>query len=234
MRFLLGTELQHRPREVAFLTATCKCYPCQIQCVKVLVCFFWMLELFKKHRNQQNKRSFLTMLWQTIYNKVTGNILLTSVGLSLRKPTTVCRISSWDILIPFTTPSCSERAKNMQLPSTWLSEITKPFSWAVLFKFSDSSVWLVSLRASNWICWSVWNVLKSPVNSKITKLFPVKRCGAYKFQVSKQLIKSLIRDKNKTRTIHPKDNFPSLVEFSFLVFVLWLNKDILFKYDHCE
>ena len=40
MRFLLGTELQHRPREVAFLTATCKCYPCQIQCVKVLVCFF--------------------------------------------------------------------------------------------------------------------------------------------------------------------------------------------------
>ena len=69
----------------------------------------------------------------------------------------------------------------MQLPSPWLSEITKPFSWAVLFKFSDSSVWLVSLRASNWLCWSVWNV-KSPVNSRGTKLFAVKRCGAYKYQ----------------------------------------------------
>ena len=121
-----------------------------------------------------------------------------------------------------------------QLPSPWLSEITKPFSWAVLFKFSDRSVWLVSMRAPNWICRSVWNVLKSPVNSKSTKLFPVKRCGAYKFQVSKKLIKSLIRDKNKTRTIHPRDHFPSLVEFSFMVFVLWLNKDILFKCDHRE
>ena len=69
----------------------------------------------------------------------------------------------------------------MQLPSPWLSEITKPFSWAVLFKFSDSSVWLVSLRASNWICRSVWNV-KSPVSNKSTKLFAVKRCGAYKYQ----------------------------------------------------
>ena len=115
------------------------------------------------------------------YNKVTANILLTSVGFSLRKWTTVCRISSWDILIPLTTSSCSERAKNMQLPSPWLSEITKPFSWAVLFKFSDSSVWLVSLRASNWICRSVWNV-KSPVSNKSTKLFAVKRCGAYKYQ----------------------------------------------------
>ena len=100
------------------------------------------------------------------YNKLTANILLTNVGVSLRKQTTVCRISSWDILIPFATSSCSERAKNMQLPSPWLSEITKPFSWAVLFKFSDSSVWLVSLRAYNWICRSVWNV-KSPVNNKV-------------------------------------------------------------------
>ena len=117
------------------------------------------------------------------YNKLTANILLTNVGLSLRKQTTVCRISSWDILIPFETSSCSERAKNKQLPSPWLQEITKPFSWASLFKFSDSLVWLVSLCASNWICWSVWsvwNVLKSPANSKSTKLFPVKKVWCLK------------------------------------------------------
>ena len=93
---------------------------------------------------------------------------LTSLGLSLRYWTTVRRNSSWEILIPLMWSSCSDSAKNMQFPSPWLSEITKPFSKAILSKFNNSWVLLASLRASSLIFWSSRKT-SSPANDREEK-----------------------------------------------------------------
>ena len=86
---------------------------------------------------------------------------LTSLEFSLRYWTTAKRNSLWEILIPLMSSSCSESAKNIQFPSPWLPEITKPLSKEMLFKFSESSVLLVFVRASSWICWSAWKTFSS-------------------------------------------------------------------------
>ena len=93
------------------------------------------------------------------------NEVLTSLGFSRRCWTIVRRNSAWDIWIPLMRWSCSERAKNMQFPSPWLSEKAKRFSNAVLFNVCDSSVLLDSMRASSRICWSARKV-GSPVNDR--------------------------------------------------------------------
>ena len=93
------------------------------------------------------------------------NEVLTSLGFSRRCWTILRRNSAWDIWIPLMRWSCSERAKNMQFPSPWLSEKAKRFSNAVLFNVCDSSVLLDSMRASSRICWSARKV-GSPVNDR--------------------------------------------------------------------
>ena len=93
------------------------------------------------------------------------NNVLTSIGFSRRCWTIVRRNSPWDISILLMRSSCSERAKNMQFPSPWLSEIAKPFSNAVLCKVCDSLVLLDSMRASCRICWSA-RKMGSPVRGR--------------------------------------------------------------------
>ena len=86
--------------------------------------------------------------------------------------------------------SCSEIAKNMQFPSPWLSDISKPLSWAIFFKFSEGSVFPAFPFASiSRICRrSSW--MAPPVNEKRSnnihcesKKMPV----SYRFNTSKQV-----------------------------------------------
>ena len=93
------------------------------------------------------------------------NNVLTSIGFSRRCWTIVRRNSPWDISILLMRSSCSERAKNMQFPSPWLSEIAKPFSKAVLFNVCNSLVLQDSIRASSRICWRATK-MGSPVKGR--------------------------------------------------------------------
>ena len=107
---------------------------------------------FKKCSGQKRRVCEYTANVCTL--EIINNKVLTSLGFSRRCWTIVRRNSSWHIWIPLMRSSCSESAKNMQFPSPWLSDIAKPFSNAVLFKASESSVLLDSMRASSRICWS--------------------------------------------------------------------------------
>ena len=109
--------------------------------------------------------------------------LLTSVGFFCRWRTTFFLSFLWESFTPCMNSSCSEIAKNMQFPSPWLSDISKPLSWAIFSKFSEGSVFPAFPFASiSRICRrSSW--MAPPVNEKGATIFTVNLKNASVVQV---------------------------------------------------
>ena len=97
---------------------------------------------------------------------------LTSFGFSLRYWTKDCLNWPCWILIPLTVSSCSDKARNMQFPDPWLSEILNPFSDTIVVNSSVKVMLLLTVLAWSCIRWRFWRVRSSiPRTKMISGLF---------------------------------------------------------------